>query len=536
MPLGTKVQNSAASPQTAGAGASGVINRWMPPLVTLALFAGVLHSAVIEPLTRGVPWMTYEEDDFFYYLKIAQNLAHGAGSTFNGIVPTNGYHPLWMLLLTALSFFTTKPKVVLLFLSLCILASTMATYLFSRMLIRATQVGAAMASALAAYVAVYSLHLYTGGMEVILTIPLALAFLVVAQRTEFWNRSIWSAACVGLLVSAMVLSRLDSIVLATLVFQCLLFHPISRRMVRTTQLEGFALGLIPLALYFISNRIWFHTWLPVSGMAKQLKPNLLPSDPAFRSLYSKQPSQLLTIVPILLAIVLLPVLYKRLTTMQQVLYPVVLLFPFLYLFLLSCISDWKLWDWYFYSFRIALCVAFALLCLWAPTAKVLRMPAVGAVAALVMIALILRTHSATGAQIQLLEVADDVRDFAATHPGTYAMGDRSGMVGYLLPDPMVQTEGLVMDRDFLNYIRRRAPLRDALKRYGVRYYIATTYPPYASGCFLAIEPLQAGPASPHMSAEFCEQPAAVFQQRDVRTIIYDLDAAEVQGQPAPARN
>jgi hypothetical protein len=526
MPLGTTNQSAAAA-QTTDRSTSAIINRWVPPVITLCLFGGILHSAVIEPLTRGVPWMTYEEDDFFYYLKIAQNLAHGAGSTFNGIVPTNGYHPLWLLLLTVFSFITTKPKAILLFLTLCSLTATMATYFFSRILIRATQVGAAMASALAAYVAVYALHLYTGGMEVILTIPLALAFLVVAQRSDFWQRRLWQSACLGLLVSAMALSRLDSIMLASLIFLCLLLNPAARRMIGTTQIKGLALGLLPLVLYFLSNQIWFHTWLPVSGLAKQLKTNHLPSDPAFRSLYTKQPSQLLTIVPVILAIALLPTLYKRLTTMQQVLYPIVLIFPFFYLCVLSCLSDWKIWDWYFYSFRIALCVALAMLCLWSPTARVLRIPALGAAAALVMIAMIVRTHSATGAQFQLLEVADDVRNFAASHPGTYAMGDRSGMVAYLLPDPMVQTEGLVMDRPFLENIRQQTPLRSTLQHYNVRYYIATTYPPYADGCFHATEPWQAGPASPHMTAKFCEQPVAVFQQRDVRTMIYDLQSSPV---------
>src|SRR5262245_13750371 len=38
-------------------------------------------------------------DDGFYYFKIAQNLARGAGSSFDGINPTNGYHPLWLLCL-----------------------------------------------------------------------------------------------------------------------------------------------------------------------------------------------------------------------------------------------------------------------------------------------------------------------------------------------------------------------------------------------------------------------------------------------------
>ncbi len=36
-------------------------------------------------------------DDAFYYFEIARNIAHGEGCTFDGIVATNGFHPLWML-------------------------------------------------------------------------------------------------------------------------------------------------------------------------------------------------------------------------------------------------------------------------------------------------------------------------------------------------------------------------------------------------------------------------------------------------------
>jgi len=37
-------------------------------------------------------------DDAFYYFKTAQNIAEGNGITFDGIAPTNGFHPLWMVI------------------------------------------------------------------------------------------------------------------------------------------------------------------------------------------------------------------------------------------------------------------------------------------------------------------------------------------------------------------------------------------------------------------------------------------------------
>jgi len=45
-------------------------------------------------------------DDGYFYLQIARNIALGQGSTFNGVMPTNGYHPLWMLICVCAAYFT----------------------------------------------------------------------------------------------------------------------------------------------------------------------------------------------------------------------------------------------------------------------------------------------------------------------------------------------------------------------------------------------------------------------------------------------
>jgi len=54
-------------------------------------------------------WLVLFPDDGFYYLRIAQNIAQGRGSTFDGINPTNGYHPLWMIILTILAKLFQSP-------------------------------------------------------------------------------------------------------------------------------------------------------------------------------------------------------------------------------------------------------------------------------------------------------------------------------------------------------------------------------------------------------------------------------------------
>ena len=42
-------------------------------------------------------------DDMFYYLRIAEHIVAGEGVTFDGKAPTNGFHPLWMLICVLLA-------------------------------------------------------------------------------------------------------------------------------------------------------------------------------------------------------------------------------------------------------------------------------------------------------------------------------------------------------------------------------------------------------------------------------------------------
>jgi hypothetical protein len=56
-------------------------------LLTIVLYIAVI---LIKP---GV----FFADDSYFYFQVAWNFTHGMGSTFNGVMNTNGYHPLWML-------------------------------------------------------------------------------------------------------------------------------------------------------------------------------------------------------------------------------------------------------------------------------------------------------------------------------------------------------------------------------------------------------------------------------------------------------
>ena len=65
--------------------------------VILSLTVLIAHIYIaISPQTSLLRW--YQTDDAFYYFVTARNVSEGLGFTFDGMNPTNGFHPLWMLI------------------------------------------------------------------------------------------------------------------------------------------------------------------------------------------------------------------------------------------------------------------------------------------------------------------------------------------------------------------------------------------------------------------------------------------------------
>ena len=68
-----------------------------------AICAWQAYLAFGGTLIESLRWTI---DDGFYYLKVADSIAAGQGSTFDGRHLTNGYHPLWLALLVPVMYVT----------------------------------------------------------------------------------------------------------------------------------------------------------------------------------------------------------------------------------------------------------------------------------------------------------------------------------------------------------------------------------------------------------------------------------------------
>lgn len=76
-----------------------------PGLIYILVLTAVLAVVLV---VRPFQWMN---DDAYFYLKVALNHSRGLGSSFSGLAPTNGYHPLWQWLLFGL-FDLAMPTVI----------------------------------------------------------------------------------------------------------------------------------------------------------------------------------------------------------------------------------------------------------------------------------------------------------------------------------------------------------------------------------------------------------------------------------------
>ncbi len=505
----------------------------MNPLVALLVIARCAWIFAAPLRSADLP-LRFAQDDFYYYLKPAQNLAWVHRSTFDGTTLTNGYHPLYFALLTVVSLFVRDLRGVFRVLWVLDTVSATAIFLLTRKIF-ARVTGTLLANGLAVAVTVLCIPLICDQMEITLALPLGFAFLYVGfvsgpELTP--RRSVW----LGLLGSFAFLARLDAGILVLLYVLGALASREYRQALTPPTAIGFAAGVLPFTLiYFWLNVHFFHSLLPVSGAAKQLRHGHGPSLLLPGSFNGT--SELLLMVALAASVLAWAVrLYFQ--PRERVFLFAVFATPFLFYGLEMLVSDWPVWNWYFYDLRFAAAgaalvaavflsrvfggrEAFALRGLsWAGLAGWL-------VTGGSCLVLCLQHYKIDHWMVEIQHAAGILDQFAHTHPGKYAMGDRAGMFAITGGVPVVQTEGLVMDRRYLEHIRAQDDLRSVVASYGVNYYVVFVFKQnlrwqMADGCLHAMEPSIAGPDTLRMRSDFCERPIFQFPGFDGVYMIYPI--------------
>jgi hypothetical protein len=242
-------------------------------LMVAALFyavAGISLRATDQLIARAF-------DDAFYFSRIAANVAHGAGSTFDGLHATNGYQPLWLWLLVPLYRLDGwSPELMFRFqLGVQVALLTVAALGYRR-LVR-TFVGGWPAAVGTVLFVFLVLHPSLNGMETAVQVLALLLLPLFAWRARALTGGPPRAAFgLGLLTGLAVLARLDLVflplVLGVAGVARVLARPGARRvhaLDTLALLAGVALVMVP---YLAWNRVGFGAWMPISGALKSSFP------------------------------------------------------------------------------------------------------------------------------------------------------------------------------------------------------------------------------------------------------------------------
>ena len=218
-------------------------------------------------------------DDAFYYFEIARNLAEGKFSTFDGgITRTNGYHPLWLFLITPFYWIFDKE------------AALFAIKAFEIMLVAG---GVALVTAaarlarlpwylmFAALPMLYQDHILIAGMEAAAALfMLGLFFLTACLFARSPARWKWPLAAVAFALPWVRLEYI-AISLATTAALCLaewsrqeraFGAPLGERARSALSVKAvvpFLAAGTGILVYFAYNRLVFGGIVPVSGAVKQ---------------------------------------------------------------------------------------------------------------------------------------------------------------------------------------------------------------------------------------------------------------------------
>jgi hypothetical protein len=236
-----------------------------------AVYSGVrfaLQDDVRHLLVRIV-------DDASYYFTTARNLADGRGLTFDGIHPSNGFHPLWLLMLVPLFLLHEPPETMIRLVALLQTVLLGIAYLvFWRTQSKLFSPRTAALTAILFAGLVFPLCI--NGMESALLVLLVTMLygygLHIAQTQPNWQR----AALLGIIVGCVVLARLDMIFIALCLFgwlaRCCLPVETRSRAVALVLVCGLAAAAV-VGPWLAFNYLEFGSAMPISGALKSSFPH-----------------------------------------------------------------------------------------------------------------------------------------------------------------------------------------------------------------------------------------------------------------------
>lgn len=453
-------------------------------------------------------------DDYYYYERIARNLVAGLGSTFDGVVQTNGYHPLWLMLVILAVYLEKLTGILARNWALLMCASLAMTVLWM-ICLRVPRLTLSVAFIVIA-LAAYSIFFGVMGMETSMLLLCGGLMLFHLRDSGFRLNAVS-----GIFLSLCFLSRIDSLVFFfPITFYLWCASPVGRKVKTALPV------MLTVGVYCLTNQRLFGVPFPISGLAKTVDfhHGIMMHRATWEWLLMGAQSQLMLVACILLTawtITEVPSEQRRYAYLSA-------LGVLLFYSVNSVISDWPILAWYLYPMALHLILLAVLdrtasnAPRWMTLSLPLRVLAAScALGALGMVGF--RNVRHAGHQEAVMLAAERIQRIVSGQPGaTIAMGDRAGAVGEIVPNRVVQLEGLVMDRDYINRLHQSKSINELLRGYKVDYYVATNPRAENDGCYTVWEPGESRGESFRLEGRICATVVASFTLDGWHTVVFRL--------------
>ena len=460
-------------------------------------------------------------DDYFYYTTIADTILQKGMSSFDGITLTNGYHPLYLAIIVVLAFISGSTTSILFYilLQVLIISSSIQIYRSCNKLYSLYSLSGIKKDLILLISWFISYKLILLHMEIVMTIPLLYMFFYNIVKPQLQaSYTTLSSLCLFI-----ILSRIDAVILLTL--PLFFYFSALERKNKYLFFIHFLPACIVIASYFYINTLTFQSVIPISGLAKGLTiyPFIL-SFHFWQDFFYHPFELLLYFISIVFFIVSL--CKGRDLIVQLLLFSIIV-----YFIVVSTRSDWALFDWYFYPLIL---VVPSIILLFSNDVERLYLKQSILYSLMIIIGLwsfkyMYRVHNALIYETSNYTHAQTIHTWLKkNHIKIAAMGDRSGLTGYIHKGTIINLEGLVSNRKLIHSIQAQADLQATLKEFGSEALIVSVYEKLLtdkSGRYIVYQPhpKQAGIYSKKMTGYFGNPDTIIYKNNDqCRTYIWDL--------------
>lgn len=264
------------------AGASVNRHRAVDQIVlTLIIVAAVARAAFVI-IADPVDLTFRSTDDSYYYYNVARHIVAGDGVTFDGINTTNGFHPLWMLMLLPVFAVISDPTVALRAAFVLVTVIAALGFVAAYRCIGHWANRSAAILGLLVMSAPFFLNPMINGLETGLLILAIFALIRADQRWSLLSArsSPGANALLGLLLALVFLSRLDGVFIVLATFAAIVLtwlrqvdRPSATTLVRKLFVTG-GVALVLVAPYLVWNILRFGHMVPISGALKSSFPDV----------------------------------------------------------------------------------------------------------------------------------------------------------------------------------------------------------------------------------------------------------------------